>query len=434
MTSALNTAANLGVTIIELLTPTNTVQLLNGIIALFIFLALVTAAFFSTYFFFVAVIGYYTRYRPRVVTNTNGPPLILPFQDQELLLPLTIAFTGAVSAFVGIASVFGGAAKQLLQFIVQNLALLIVIIIQVVLVTLALKFYVQAIVANFITLTCFVYPIFVRPLMLFTSSAALIFTVPIPIAAVLSHISKAASTGALLRAITCALPAVKNALVLLATAIAKLLLAVGVFLGPNKFTPGATPNSFFVGPDFTQSGVLLGQSVFQLEAVLKCSCETVDPFLFAPIAVPFKEPAFAQTINQTLSLPFVFVFQGVLQPLVGSVQRRHANPTGSFGSIFSRPSLNSTFDTAGFALGNATQFVDSFLPAFFSAYLTTISGLVGFTLPTNPIPQRGFYTLLSTPIALLIPDGQDHIQSDSQSRHSGHHNEWLFVVALRRSV
>src|SRR5690606_28680302 len=101
-----------------------------------------------------------------------------------------------------------------------------------------------------------------------------------------------------------------------------------------------------VGPDFFPAFARLGNAISLLDTFTECLCEPANDIVIAPLFAPFRGAAFAAAANATLSLPLVFITQGVLRPIVRSFQNAQNPNITDVADILVRPSFNSTFDTA----------------------------------------------------------------------------------------
>lgn len=146
------------------------------------------------------------------------------------------------------------------------------------------------------------------------------------------------------------------------------------------------------GIDLFGVGQQIGMLVTNGIGYANCLCAPVSRDVIVPILAPFASNFFAQAFNQTANLapipilPFlspVLITQGILRPIIQTFQNAGATSGGSFAEIFSRPSFNSTFDTAENALTNATAFIDDYGPALFNITDNIIREILS-SCPSHP--------------------------------------------------
>lgn len=127
-----------------------------------------------------------------------------------------------------------------------------------------------------------------------------------------------------------------------------------------------------IGPDLFNTSVLVGRTLASLDVFAFCACEPLAEVVVRPLFEPLRSTQFATAVNATLTLVPVFITQGVLRPIIRSVQNVRSAPGAPLNQTIVRPSFNSTFDTADAALNNTGQVGDLFVRAGFEVILNVI--------------------------------------------------------------
>jgi len=145
------------------------------------------------------------------------------------------------------------------------------------------------------------------------------------------------------------------------------------------------------GPDYFETGILLGRTINSTQTLLACACEPLATRLFQPLLLPFTEEAFARAFNDTLGITPGFVTQVIFRPVATSITQSQAEGAVTNVTV-TAPSFNATFDEISFAVTNFTRFVDSFVPALQNTTTQFIEDLLGIPLPETPFPKSGVLT------------------------------------------
>ena len=169
-----------------------------------------------------------------------------------------------------------------------------------------------------------------------------------------------------------------------------------------------TDSALTRGPDFFPTGVALGQTIASTQTLFDCACQPLSDRLFAPLAVPFTQPAFARALNATLGIPAALVTQVIFRPVAVSIQRAFADPTTNLSVDVVPPSFNASLDLLAFAITNATLFLDSFVPALDNTTTLFLEDLLGVPLPGVLPPQAGLLTaFIGGPADVIIQVAKD---------------------------
>ncbi len=286
--------------------------------------------------------------------NGNSiPPLGAEYEEETILTALMIGLTTFATALAALLNMAVSAATSVAQAILNNLLFFFVFILIFALVILWDTWHNVIIQAAAPVYTCFVAPI-VRVLILpFTNLVSFAIQVVLPVTNSIREVVNEVTLDAIIRAVICGFGAVVESLKLVSQSLSEFLFALIAWFGTSG---DATTSILDVGPNFAPAAKTFGFALFQLSTVFTCACQRIDDFdvganIITPIFAPFNSSEFANAINASLALIPVFLTQGIARPIVRSVQNvKNAGPGTSILSAISRPSLNSTFDTASAAL------------------------------------------------------------------------------------
>jgi hypothetical protein len=164
------------------------------------------------------------------------------------------------------------------------------------------------------------------------------------------------------------------------------------------------------GPDYSGTAAQLGLTIAQTKGLFDCACQPLSDRLFAPLTVPFTQPAFVNAINATLGILPALVTQVIFRPIAVAAERANGAPidgTDARADIVP-PSFNATFDLISFAVTNATVFLDSFAPSLQNSTQIFLSELLGIELPDVILPRAGVLTVvIGTPVDILAQTAKD---------------------------
>ena len=368
-------------------------------VAVFVSFLVVLATALASFAVLALVAGAQTRFTPVTVRLGSRD---MTFNELALLPLLAALGTVIIQAFGQFFGIVTAAARSIVEFIVNNprriLSLIVVLGFAAVwLVAPQLIFPVMSQAYN-----CFVGPLLRIVLLSFFSIAAFVTSNALPLQNFFSHITKQATTSAVFHAVISASEQVTVAITLLAVSVISFGTAQTGWLA-QVTPPGQVPTLLVIGPNFINTGILIGDAVYQLRYVTLQACAPLQPYVFEPLLKPFDDAEFAMAVNSTFALPYVVITQGILRPISAYLINLQADPGGTFGDLAPQPSFNSSIDTLNSAVQNWIGFADLFVPSVLNGVNVLLRDVTGLPLPNTTFPRSGLLTLtIGIPIDILM--------------------------------
>lgn len=158
--------------------------------------------------------------------------------------------------------------------------------------------------------------------------------------------------------------------------------------------PGVA-TGFAAAPDYYPAGQALGATLASSQPFFDCACEPFAERIWRPLFLPVRGDAFARSFNASTNILPALLNQGILSPTVGTWTRYGATtPPREAEAIIVRPNFNATIQEAIWAVTNATEFVDEFIPALANTTTILFENLFNTTLPRILPPRKGPLTFV----------------------------------------
>jgi hypothetical protein len=283
----------------------------------------------------------------------NGDDKKFAFKEKEVLAAVSLALANLASTLGALVSLFVSTGSSVASSLAANPITLIVGVLVFALVVVVSTYITTILGGYFEALACFVHPVvrtlFLPPL----ETGALTISSVLPLWNALRQLTASIGTETILDTLVCA---GGQTLIVIENASAVLVRFVTELIFWARSGSGFSPLD--VGPNFFPVGAALGRLISSLDQFAECACEPVFDVAVQPFFSAFETPQFAQAVNSTLGLTFVFLTQPLLGPAIRTFENFEKRPNAEIEANIVRPSFNSTFDVAALALNSTAQVFD----------------------------------------------------------------------------